>query len=76
MEALRMSHLQAISQLNINGTLVSKLDFIASITVHGYPYFNVFRRYNSVYEIAIEDFHGDFHFHRDISIKECMRAVL
>jgi hypothetical protein len=72
----RAYHLQAISQLVVNGQTISKLDFIATISIHGYPYFNVFRRYNNVYEIAIEDFQGDFHFHRDHTMKASIQSIL
>ena len=72
----RFNHFQAISQMVINGHIVHKLDFLASISIYGSPYFNVFRRYNSPYEIVVEDLNADFHFFRNITVKETIQDVL
>lgn len=72
----RFSHFQAISQMVINGHIMHKLDFLASISIYGSPYFNVFRRYNSPYEIVVEDINADFHFFRNITVKETIQDVL
>lgn len=61
----------------INGTPVSKLDYVAHISLHdGAPYFNVFRRYNSRYEFLLEDFNGDIHYHKDVTIRQSLQAIL
>jgi hypothetical protein len=59
-----------------NGHVARKLDLLATISVYGNHYFNVWRRYNNVYEIVIEDFAGDFHFHKDYTIRESIQKVL
>ena len=59
-----------------NGHVTRKLDFLGTICVYGQHYFNVWRRYNNVYEIVIEDFAGDFHFHKDYTIRESIQKVL
>jgi hypothetical protein len=59
-----------------NGRIMRKLDFLGTICVYGRHYFNVWRRYNNVYEIVIEDFSGDFHFHKDYTIRESIQKVL
>ena len=72
----RSNNFQAISQMVINGYITHKLDFLASITIYGTPYFNVFRRYNSPYEIVVEDLNADFHFFRNITVKQTIQNVL
>jgi len=76
MMMLRAERMHALSLLVINGQPVPKLDFIASIFIYDTHYFNVFRRYNSTYEIVIEDFYNDFHIHRDHSIRTSLQSVL
>jgi len=60
----------------INGQPVSKLDYVAHISIHGSGYFNVFRRYNSRYEFLVEDLNGDIHFHKDVTIRQSLQAIL
>ena len=72
----RYNHFQAISQMTINGHIMNKLDFLGSITIYGSVYFNVFRRYNSPYEIVVEDLNADFHFFRNITVKQTIQRVL
>jgi hypothetical protein len=69
--------LASISEVMMpNGYLTRKLDFLGIVRVYGRHYFNVWRRYNNVYEIVIEDFVGDFHFHKDYTIRESIQKVL
>lgn len=65
-----------LSSMTVNGILTNKLDLIAIIRVHGSYYFNVFRRYNSVYEIVIEDFNGDIFFHKDYTVRQSINHLL
>lgn len=60
----------------INGQPVSKLDYVAHISIHGSGYFNVFRRYNSRYEFLVEDLNGDIHYHKDVTIRQSLQAIL
>jgi len=72
----RNNALDAICEISLNGYTTKKLDFLGTIHIYGVHYFNVFRRYNSVYEIVIEDFHGDFHFHKDYTIRQSLQHIL
>jgi len=72
----REQKLQSIGEMLVNGHTMTKLDFLGTIRVYGQYYFNVFRRYNNVYEIVLEDFAGDFHFLRDYTVRESMQKVL
>jgi hypothetical protein len=73
----RTHTLNTISEIMMpNGHVARKLDLLGMISVYGNHYFNVWRRYNNVYEIVIEDFAGDFHFHKDYTIRESIQKVL
>jgi hypothetical protein len=72
----RNNALDAMCEISLNGYTTKKLDFLGTIHIYGVHYFNVFRRYNSVYEIVIEDFHGDFHFHKDYTIRQSLQHIL
>ena len=77
MSISRAHTLDTISEIIMpNGHVTRKLDFLGTIRVYGQHYFNVWRRYNNVYEIVIEDFAGDFHFHKDYTIRESIQKVL
>ena len=70
------AQLEAISQLYINGKLYSKLDYLGSISIKSVVYFHVYRRYNSIYEIVLVDANDDFHFHRDVTIGDSIKAIM
>ena len=72
----RMHRFKELSMMYINGMPVSKLDYVAHISLHGAPYFNVFRRYNNRYEFLLEDFNGDIHYHKDVTIRQSLQAIL
>ena len=72
----RNKALDAMCEISLNGYTTKKLDFLGTIHIYGVHYFNVFRRYNSVYEIVLEDFHGDFHFHKDYTIRQSLQHIL
>ena len=73
----RAHTLDSISEIIMpNGHVSRKLDFLGTVRVYGQHYFNVWRRYNNVYEIVIEDFVGDFHFHKDYTVRESIQKVL
>lgn len=77
MSASRTHTLDTISEIILpNGRVTRKLDFLGTVSVYGQHYFNVWRRYNNVYEIVLEDFAGDFHFHKDYTIRESIQKVL
>jgi hypothetical protein len=72
----RNQTLMNLSQLAVHNTLQWKLDKIADVRIHGLPYFTVFRRYNSPYEIIVEYINGDTYLQRDTSIRRSLQAVL
>ena len=72
----RESNFRTLSNVLVGTTPINKLDLIAVVSFHGSIYFNVFRRYNSVYEIVIEDFNGDVFVHKDYTIRQSMQQML
>jgi hypothetical protein len=72
----REQMLHSIGEMLVNGRTMTKLDFLGTVRIYGDYYFNVFRRYNNVYEIVLEDFAGDFHFHRDYTVRQSIQKVL
>lgn len=73
---LHNQKLQEISTIMVNGYPICKLDYLGSISIHGRHYFHVFRRYNNVYEIVFEDYHGELHFHRDHTVFQSIQRLL
>ena len=65
-----------LSKIVINGTITHKIDHIATVNINGRHYFNVFRRYNSPYNIVIEDNYNDIYLHQDNTIRESLQTVL
>lgn len=65
-----------LSQMIINGNITHKLDIIATVYINGRFYFSVFRRYNSPYNILIEDYNSDIYLHQDHTIRTSLKTVL
>ncbi len=76
MNHFRNDRLIQLSQMVVNGEITHKIDQIATIYINGYQYFNVFRRYNSPYNIVLEDMSGDFHYHQDHTVRTSLKTVL
>ena len=74
--AIRNQALYDMSMMSLGGVTTQKLDYLGSIHVYGVQYFNIFRRYNSVYEIVIEDFYGDYHYHKDYTVRQSLQMIL
>jgi hypothetical protein len=72
----RTERLNNLSQMVINGAIVHKLDHIASIAINGRHYFNVYRRYNSNYNIVVEDNNYDIYLHQDHTVRKSLQTVL
>ena len=60
----------------MGGIVMNKLDGIGIIRMNGQHYFNVFRRYNSAYEIVIEDLHEDYYYYKDMTPRETVANVM
>jgi len=71
-----MSKILALSNLIVDNEITSKIDLIGKVFIGCQPFFNVYRRYNSVYEIVLEDVHGDTHLQKDCSIRQSLSSVL
>jgi hypothetical protein len=74
--AVREAHFRDLSTFMMNGLPVNKLDLIAVVSFHGHIYFNVFRRYNSVYEIMFEDLNGDIYMQKDDTVRASLQQLL
>ena len=73
---IRNERLAQLSQMVIDGHISHKLDSIATININGRFYFNVLRRYNSPYNIVIEDYNGDIYLHQDHTVRTSLKTVL
>jgi hypothetical protein len=65
-----------MSQIVVEGHIHHKLDLIANVFINSSKYFTVYRRYNSPYDILIEDANGDIHQHKDYTIRDSLKTVL
>jgi hypothetical protein len=72
----RAAYLDSLCEISVNGYVTRKMDFLGTVTICGRHYFNVFRRYNNVYEIVIEDLNGDYHFHKDYTVRQSLQRIL
>lgn len=72
----RTEQLNRLSETAVNGHIVHKLDLIGIVRICGVHYFNVYRRYNNVYEIVVEDSNGDFYLQRDNLLRRSIGKVL
>ena len=76
MTDIRNQRLAELSQMVIAGQITHKLDNIATIYINGRHYFNVFRRYNSAYNIVIEDTNNDIYLHQDYTVRKSIQTVM
>jgi len=68
--------LTQVSEMAVNGSIIYKLDHIATIYIDNLFYFNVYRRYNSPYNIVIQDNNYDIHLHQDYTVRTSLQNVL
>jgi hypothetical protein len=73
---MNQERLIELSQMMMGGQMVYKFDHIATIHINDYQFFNVYRRYNSPYNIIIEDYNGDIHLHQDHTVRISLKTVL
>jgi hypothetical protein len=74
--ATRDQQLNLFSEIVINGRITRKLDFLGTVSIYGWQYLNVWRRYNNPYEIVLEDQNGDFYFHHDCTVRQSLQRIL
>lgn len=72
----RNERLNELSQIVMGGVITYKLDYIATIFINGRHYFNVFRRYNSDYNIVIEDKNTDIYLHQDYTVRKSLQTIM
>lgn len=60
----------------INGVIVFKFDHISTVYINDRKYFDVFRRYNSDYNIVIKDYNEDIYLHKDYIVNESINTIL
>jgi hypothetical protein len=60
----------------VYGRSTNKLDFLGTISIYNYEYFNVFRRYNNVHEIVVEDYNADLHFIKNETLRQTLEGIL
>lgn len=71
-----MNKLDELSMMVVDGEIISKMDHIATIYINGRKYFNVYRRYNSEFNILIEDYNDDIYLHKDNTVRNSLHAIL
>lgn len=71
-----MDRLIEISQMVIDGKIISRFDHIATVSIDGRCYFNVFRRYNSDYNIIVQDYNNDIYLHQDYTVRDSIYTIL
>ena len=74
--ATREQQLNLFSEIVVNGRITRKLDFLGTVSIYSWQYFNVWRRYNNPYEIVLEDQNGDFYFHHDCTVRQSLQRIL
>lgn len=72
----RNQRLAELASMVVNGEKTYKLDHIASVNIDGRFYFTVFRRYNSPYNIIVEDYNDDFYLFQDETIRQTLANIL
>jgi hypothetical protein len=73
---MNFDRISQMSQMVVGGQVMYKFDHIAVIYIDGRHYFNVYRRYNSPYNIMIEDYNLDVHLHQDYTLRTSLKNIL
>jgi hypothetical protein len=73
---IRNQRLFECSKVVVNDTTISKLDHIVTIAIKDKIYFNIYRRYNSVYEFVVEDYNGDIYMYMNRPVKDIVVNLL
>lgn len=74
--AYRTAQLNKFGEMMIDGNLIHKIDHIGSVYLTSGNTFNVYRRYNSEYNIVLEDSHYNYLVQRDMTIRESIGCAL
>jgi len=72
----RTGQLSRLGETMLDGKLVSKVDHIATIYMLNCKCYHVYRRYNSVYDIIIEDEAFKYVLQKDMTIRESIATLL
>ena len=72
----RNQRLAELASMVVNGEQTHKLDHIATVHIDGRFYFTVFRRYNSPYNIIVEDYNADFYLFQNEPVRQTLANIL
>ncbi len=72
----RNQRLAELAAMIVNGEQTYKLDHIATIHIDGRYYFTVFRRYNSPYNMIVEDYNDDFYLFQNETVRQTLANIL
>jgi hypothetical protein len=72
----RNKRLAELAAMVVNGEHTYKLDHITTIHIDGRHYFTVFRRYNSPYNIVVEDYNEDIYLFQNDIARQTLGAIL
>lgn len=72
----RIQQLHRFAETAVNGEVIHKMNLVGMVRVCGVHSFNVYRRYNNVFEIVIEDCNGDFYLQRDQTLRDSIGDVM
>lgn len=72
----RNQRLAELAAMVVNGEQTYKLDHIATVHIDERFYFTVFRRYNSPYNIIVEDYNADFYLFQNERIRQTLANIL
>jgi hypothetical protein len=72
----RTRHLTKLGEMILNDQIISKVDLIGSVSLTNGTYYNVYRRYNSYYDIIIEDVNLNYLIQADMTIRESIGSAI
>jgi hypothetical protein len=72
----RQERLANLSKVIIDDQIVQKLDTIAMVNINGRHDFNIYRRYNSPYNIVIEDYNDDIHLYGNYTVRSTLQNLM
>ncbi len=74
--AYRTTQLNKFGEMIVDGNLIHKIDYIGSVHLISGKHFNVYRRYNSEYNIVLEDSNLNYLVQRNMTIRESIGCAM
>ena len=75
-ELKKMERLIEFSQMVVDGQIIYRFDHIATVAIDSHYYVTVFRRYNSDFNIMVQDYNGDIYLHQDYTVRDSIHTIL